>query len=241
MLAYRLLGTSPTSPSEWVMMYALPVAIPAVLAPIVLRRGIRFTIEMREKNARLEEEIVRRRAAEARLEELATIDDLTQVVNRRTFFTRAAELAEASERVHCVIVIDLDHFKTLNDTYGHPTGDHALQMFGQVLVSSVVGDNVIGRLGGEEFGVIMVDSTPEQALAVCETMRLRTAETVHQITASFGLTDWAPVVEGVDAAIGRADAALYRAKQRGRNRTELIKRGDDQGSLISDLAPIARR
>jgi diguanylate cyclase (GGDEF)-like protein len=240
LVAYWLLDVHGMSIGERIAMYGLPILVPAIITPLAMMKTMRFMAVIRESNNRLEREVARREEVEARLEVLASLDDLTQLPNRRTFFGRAAELAQNPDALHAVAVVDLDHFKRLNDTAGHPAGDAALRDFGAMLRTAAA-EAVIGRLGGEEFGLILRDTTIPDAVATCERLRLNTEHLPQTFTASFGLTDWLPADESIDQALGRADAALYRAKQQGRNRVELQQRSEAGRPVISDLSPLARR
>ncbi len=240
LVGYWAAGFSASTATARVVMYGMPVVLPLLIAPPVMLQLLRVAQALHQRTRDLEHEVERRRIAEAKLAQLATVDDLTQVVNRRAFFVRAAELAAAGDPV-CVAVLDLDNFKGLNDTFGHAAGDDALRRMGELLIGIVESIDVVGRLGGEEFGVVLTGNhSCDTALAVVEQIRARTQALGAGLTASIGLTDWAPPDDTIDAALARADAALYRAKQRGRNRVEIIRRGDDIGAL-SDLSPVARR
>lgn len=240
LVSYLALGISANDLPTRLVMYVMPALLPLLIAPVVVLQLLRVAGALHQRTRELEHEVERRRQAEEKLAKLATVDDLTQVVNRRAFFARAAELADTADAA-CVAVLDLDNFKGLNDTYGHAAGDDALRRVGELLIGSLEAVDVVGRLGGEEFGMILTGKQScETALAVAERIRSRTAALGSGLTASIGLTDWAVPDDTIDAALARADAALYRAKQRGRNRVEVIRRGDELGAL-SDLSPVARR
>lgn len=176
-------------------------------------------------------ETTERRQRVAVLEQEAATDALTGLANRRTFDRvlddRLANTPE-DRRIGCFAVVDLDHFKTINDRHGHAMGDAVLKHVAGILQSAVrIGDQV-ARLGGEEFGILLAGATIEQAYIVCEGVRsslearpIRSA-TNHQVivTASVGIAE---IERGAGArlAIETADAALYRAKAQGRNRLSL--------------------
>ncbi len=122
------------------------------------------------------------------------------------------------------IYLDIDHFKSINDRYGHSVGDTVLKEFAQLLMMSVRENDVVGRFGGEEF-VIIVDTTVENANKLAEKLRLKTSQLNfdidHQVTASFGVTEVKPNDNEANL-IRRADMALYRAKASGRNKVVVI-------------------
>ncbi len=151
----------------------------------------------------------------------AATDSLTGLLNRRSFEQKVTELRDKGTHVS-VVMADLDHFKALNDTYGHPIEDRALILFAQTLRSSLRSQDVVGRHGGEEFAVALTDCTASNAQKTLEAVRVRleTALTVAGLphfTVSFGVVD-AGVQEDFPAVLARADAALYTAKREGRDR-----------------------
>ena len=180
----------------------------------------------------LERENRIRRKVEGKFRELATRDMLTGLANRRWFLgTLARELRRARRYGHplCLMVIDLDHFKLVNDTWGHLAGDEMLKQFAANCRDKVRDIDHIGRLGGEEFGVIMPETTPEGARAVAGRLlqAVRDLSVSHEgvevrITASIGL---ACLGEGQDLRelLHAADQAMYQAKLNGRDRLELAQ------------------
>jgi diguanylate cyclase (GGDEF)-like protein len=179
------------------------------------------------------EEIGQREEREKELRRLAETDPLTALLNRRSFAERANKAIEAAERDAqrvSLIIIDLDHFKRINDAHGHPAGDAAIRAFADLLLCIFRGDGVlVGRFGGEEFAVLMrgtqedamektflmQDALAARALPVSETLAL-------SITASCGIASWREG-ETLAALTSRADQALYRAKSEGRNRIALAQ------------------
>nr|WP_300309745.1 sensor domain-containing diguanylate cyclase [Halomonas sp.] len=161
---------------------------------------------------------------------LSETDPLTGVFNRRAFSSRFASIAKRwqSEEVSLgVALIDLDHFKVVNDTYGHEAGDKVLVQVGELLAKSCRKTDLIARMGGEEFCVIMVDVNENGIMAMLNRfldtlskMSVSFADTHISVTASVGalLIDGAP--RDLDFLIGQADRAMYRAKNAGRNRIE---------------------
>ncbi len=165
------------------------------------------------------------------LEKLSHTDELTQIPNRRSLMEQLAqELFHHNRRKRpmALAVIDLDHFKEVNDRYGHQTGDQALFEVARTISDSCRNYDIIGRYGGEEFVIMLPDSKREQALATCERVRQRVennkfchSRQAMRLTISIGLAckDAQEKIE-VEDLFQRADAALYRAKENGRNRVE---------------------
>jgi len=169
-------------------------------------------------SSRLEEEL---RTAQDALQHLAATDPLTGLPNRRHFLRLAGEAmatARGQGRGVCFIMLDLDHFKNINDTYGHKAGDMALCGVARLLQEAALEPDCAGRLGGEEFGILLPAGDLAAACAVAERLRLALAELRpggHAITASLGV---AVGQTDVDALLARADEGLYAAKRAGRNR-----------------------
>jgi diguanylate cyclase (GGDEF)-like protein len=161
----------------------------------------------------------------------ASTDDLTGLLNRRGFVTAARKLIERSEKKHesvSVLVFDLDRFKTVNDRFGHVTGDETLRLFASVAGTTMRASDIVGRLGGEEFVAILPASAD---IAVIAAQRVRRAfETVgatvngHPVSAtvSIGAASGEPGAD-IMALIEAADKALYEAKRNGRNQVSLSK------------------
>lgn len=175
-------------------------------------------------------DLSQQKAREADLERQATTDPMTGVLNRRAFQRRLAELpANEFSCTGVLALLDLDHFKQVNDNWGHAAGDAALLTFADIMRANVRGEDAIGRLGGEEFAILFPGLHPNAARSVCE--RLRVALESAQVETpggSFGVTvsiGLAPICVGVtpEAIFRQADAALYRAKALGRNRSELAE------------------
>ncbi|WP_448208640.1 diguanylate cyclase [Azospirillum sp. sgz302134] len=173
-------------------------------------------------------DITGRKAMEAHLARLATTDPLTGLANRTQFFARAeAEIQRAARyrRPLSILMVDLDHFKRINDTYGHEVGDRALQAFAALCKRTLRQQDCAARLGGEEFAALLPETDGPGALLVAERlraaveeMRLENAPLTLRLTASIGLSEVQPGETGPDAALSRADRALYAAKRAGRNR-----------------------
>ncbi|WP_341304938.1 diguanylate cyclase [Pseudomonas sp. TMP25] len=167
------------------------------------------------------------RRYQRRISALATTDSLTALPNRRGFDLLASQAVQEAWRnssALCALILDLDNFKQLNDSHGHMAGDEVLRSFAHHLRNTVRQSDIICRWGGEEFILLLKDTTPEQARELGEKIRLQTEQTLIrfntvdlQITTSIGLAQL-QADESLEQLITRADRALYRAKQSGRNR-----------------------
>lgn len=193
------------------LSYAL--AIPTLVAPpacYLLASSIYEMTMLRDENQRI-----------------AHTDELTGIANRRSFFERAPKLiatAKAQGDVVSVIIIDIDFFKNINDTYGHKAGDATLIRIADILIDALNGQNaVIGRIGGEEFALLAISKDHEESVTLAERIRRRIKEAFIQsrnmnfsTTASLGLAPLA-ANDDLDEALHRADRALYAAKNAGRD------------------------
>ncbi|MDE1167918.1 MAG: diguanylate cyclase [Pseudomonas sp.] len=154
----------------------------------------------------------------------AQTDELTGLKNRRAFFEQAQQLFHDCKRNQvplCALMLDMDHFKHINDTYGHQVGDEVLRQIGGVISTSFRKADVFGRLGGEEFAVLLPDTSIEVALAIAEQLiqtiaGLRT-EPVQNLTASLGVAATDIRDRDLYNLMNNADKALYQAKALGRN------------------------
>ena len=160
------------------------------------------------------------------LQRSASFDSLTALFNRRTFLESAHRELIRAERQHLqtsVLMLDLDHFKSVNDTYGHTVGDLVLQSFGAVLRASLRSFDVVGRYGGEEFCVLLPGTGINEATAIAERVRAISSQTpvvargaTISYTVSTGVVQASPGV-ALEELVDKADKALYRAKASGRN------------------------
>jgi diguanylate cyclase (GGDEF)-like protein/PAS domain S-box-containing protein len=179
----------------------------------------------------VKEDITQRKALEAELKRLATTDPLTGVANRRRFLQEMEMELIRHKRFRkpaSFLLLDLDHFKQVNDTRGHAVGDLALKHLAELARLRLRRLDLFGRLGGEEFGILLPGTDHQGALALAEIFRGQVASSPAQadsgpvpLTVSIGATTFHPGDPDPDSILARADAALYRAKENGRNRVEL--------------------
>ncbi|WP_374361457.1 diguanylate cyclase [Pseudoduganella danionis] len=218
----------------WVRVLLVALAL-AVLVSVVQAR----TNLLRQRQRALEQQVEERtlvlehtaqelRAANERLFQLATIDSLTGCANRHHFIERARDYLALMERTNqplALLIMDLDGFKQVNDRYGHPFGDEVLRATVKAAQLTIRSTDMLGRMGGEEFAVLMPDTDKEGAWRLAERVRLAIAaaevssgEIRLHPTVSIGLAMRA-AGEQFDALYVRTDVALYAAKEAGRNRT----------------------
>ncbi len=161
----------------------------------------------------------------------AMVDPLTGIANRRSFLQDAQAVAQSyssNPRPTAVLVIDLDHFKSVNDRFGHAIGDRVLEIFADSMREFIRSSDLIGRLGGEEFAAILRDTGKEKAVAAAERLRECFAREAQDVdgrpvcaTVSIGVVHYDGPALDVAELLAQADQALYFAKERGRNRVEL--------------------
>lgn len=184
--------------------------------------------ELIELNVLLRDEHEQRAQMEANLAEAAATDPLTKLLNRRALLglmQHIGEIMQKSGKKCCIATLDIDHFKQVNDRFGHDVGDQVLSAVSAVIRKHLRADEAAARWGGEEFLL----AWPDQTLAVAEQRADRLRELIGEcnfangnlrITASFGIAAWAPS-EPLEAALKRSDKALYCAKAEGRNRVRI--------------------
>ncbi|MEK8086290.1 diguanylate cyclase [Aquabacterium sp. A3] len=168
-----------------------------------------------------------RSKAAALWREQATVDSLTGLANRRRFFDLVARHIPQVRRYGgqaTIVLMDLDHFKRINDTHGHASGDLVLKAFGKLLAASVRDTDLAARIGGEEFAIFMPSTSPHEALIPLERIRQRWASQPtecegHSVaaTVSIGVAGWSPGSDSPEQWLTLADEALYQAKGDGRN------------------------
>lgn len=171
------------------------------------------------------------RASKEELERLANFDSLTGLHNRQAILGKLCELINRAKRYKedfTLIMLDIDHFKRVNDRYGHLTGDEVLEKIATLIRQNIRDTDVAGRYGGEEFIIILPQADLSSARVLAERIRsiIESAEmkdsagNVFAITVSQGLSGWEPG-EDAHSLISRADEALYKVKENGRNRVEI--------------------
>nr|WP_210313218.1 GGDEF domain-containing protein [Rhodopseudomonas rhenobacensis] len=203
----------------------------------VVERLVASTREMQQANSALENRLMTSKLEinnlQHNLEAIraeSLTDPLTGLSNRKHFdraVDDAVRCAAASRQPLALLMIDIDHFKTFNDTYGHLTGDQVLRLVGLSLKQSINGQDIMARYGGEEFAVVLPNTTLLQAIAVAENIRQTvtskelkkksTGEILGRVTISVGVSTLR-ADDDTDALIERADTCLYAAKRNGRNR-----------------------
>jgi diguanylate cyclase (GGDEF)-like protein/PAS domain S-box-containing protein len=183
---------------------------------------------------RVIEDITKRKRLEAELLALATTDALTGLPNRRSFMSR---LEEEYARLHrfnshpvAVLMLDLDYFKSINDTRGHAAGDQVLREVAVLIRDATRRVDLCSRIGGEEFAILLSGATTDAAREFAERLRARIAAAaiVHEghaisVTASIGISAMLASDESADASLLRADGALYHAKDFGRNQVKVVE------------------
>jgi diguanylate cyclase (GGDEF)-like protein len=184
--------------------------------------------------------LFRVKRSQLRFKRLSRLDGLTGIFNHQHFIGEAERmlgLLERKQGAACLISIDLDHFKQINDTYGHAMGDAALKRTVAVCRQLLRPNDLFGRLGGEEFGILVLDRTCEQGALIAERIRQAVEATpvaeegcVVALSASIGVAATGTSGYGLQRLCRDADAALYRAKRGGRNR--VVADGDMDASAL---------
>ena len=226
-----------TEPFSSDMPHPVQVAAYVLILATTLLGSMSFVLMVKERSDR---EIL----------SLAMTDGLTRLLNRHALMQRAeAEFARRSKTPFAVLMIDVDHFKRINDTLGHPTGDEVLRRLAELFGSRLRRCDVLGRYGGEEFCVAAPDTDLDGALALAESLReIVVAEPVATergplpITVSVGVAVCERASQrSLKDVLGEADAALYRAKEAGRNRVMVAGDHPPPKALGSDQAAIRSR
>jgi diguanylate cyclase (GGDEF)-like protein len=202
----------------------------------------RLMLGERERREWLEREVQARthdlEAANQRLSYLATIDPLTEINNRRSFFELAEKffaLSRREEKPLAMVMLDLDHFKQVNDTYGHALGDQVLRHFAATTAGLLRKSDLLGRLGGEEFGIILNDTgidgareLAEKILAAIAATPMRSGRIEIPYTLSIGVAHREAEDVGLEDLYRRADEALYLAKEAGRNQLATVSSAEQR-------------
>ena len=192
------------------------------------------TAELVRTNEKLVREIDERKRMEQRLEAITRTDYLTGILNRRAMTRQIEETIaglEADEDSFCTILVDLDHFKQINDRFGHDVGDRTLRHAVERMTHGVRATDLLGRWGGEEFLIVTpstsLDEATHLAQRLCSNLagsRLRADEVSVAVTGSFGVSRFV-IGEDLDSCLKRTDEALYAAKAQGRNRVVVVPPG----------------
>ncbi len=187
--------------------------------------------ELRELTETLEQKVLQRteelNRQRLKAEYLATVDVLTELNNRRAFYEKSIAVHQEAKRyrhTYSVIVLDVDLFKKVNDTYGHAVGDEALKMLASIIKSALRESDVEGRVGGEEFAITLpnttVDGAVELAQRICNKVEQSALDHENKkilLTVSLGVSEVKPEYKCFDELVAKADKALYLAKNSGRN------------------------
>jgi diguanylate cyclase (GGDEF)-like protein len=198
-----------------------PAVVLSVLVPLVIAPPICWV---------LVNQIWRMYQAEEELRNPASNDSLTGLLSRHAFFSSTnnyVSLATRQQTIFSVMIIDLDHFKAINDKFGQSAGDAVLKHFANVVTNMARGSDITGRLGGEEFAVVLPSTTTREAIEFSDRLHqainkavLKHNDEIIKYTASIGLTSFEPGTSvSIDELLARADLALYQAKREGHNQT----------------------
>ena len=160
-------------------------------------------------------------------EKMARVDELTGISNRRAFFELGGLTHSQTKRTnnpYTIIMIDIDWFKAINDTYGHAVGDCVIKNIANILTSVARKSDVVARIGGEEFAVILTNTPCDKVPLIAERIRVAAEQNTIQVnqqtvnaTVSIGVAEYQPQDTGIDSVLARADKALYQAKESGKN------------------------
>lgn len=233
-------GRDPVGQARWVpaadpssMAFETSVTVPGGFTRelLVVRKSLPGAEGGPQGSIGIATDITARRLMERELHRLAITDALSGVHNRRHLLgILAGAVAQAAHGVEpaSLVMLDVDHFKRINDEYGHAAGDRTIEFVAAEFRQHLRNTDSIGRIGGEEFAILLPGATLKAAGAIAERIRAGIAATPiplpnggeHPITASFGVTQLRPGQDSVEAVLHRADQALYRAKANGRNRIE---------------------
>lgn len=164
----------------------------------------------------------------AKVQSMAITDDLTGLFNRRKFYDYAAQEFERSRRYQrplSVIMMDIDHFKRVNDTYGHAIGDQVLQGWARVIKSNLRNVDILARYGGEEFVILLPETPIDEALRTAERLRISASDATlptrvghMSVTISLGVVNLDDTCRTLEELLDRSDQAMYASKRTGRNK-----------------------
>lgn len=217
--------------NQYGLAIRLNIAMPlAALVPLVVAPPISWVlVGMMLRIYRIEE----------KMRNIASYDSLTGLLSRHAFFesaNRSISLANRHRAAFAVLIIDLDHFKSINDRFGHPAGDAVLKLFADVVNSVARRSDISGRLGGEEFAMLLPSTNTTEALEFCERLHsaigkavLKHQDSVIRYTVSIGLTASSfGNLDSIENLLAHADLALYQAKRDGRNQTAVFNYATDK-------------
>ena len=220
---------------EFILIIFLSLVLISIFTLLYISR--RYKTELKEQYESIDK-IVNERTSELKtglhelekinknLYDIAHTDFLTKTMNRRNFFIHAQNnfiIAEEKDQLLCVVMIDIDNFKKFNDKYGHSVGDKVLVLFAQKIKENITEKTILGRLGGEEFALVISNTRLEDAILKAERLKKKIEEielivdgNILKITASFGVSD-NQNCSNIDEMLQKADKLLYTAKESGRN------------------------
>lgn len=209
------------------MSIMIPWAITVPLGFYMSKQRFRF---FRLTNL-LKEARTNLRQANKALELRANFDGMTGLLNRDSFFSQVDQM-RTDQPANVLMIVDVDHFKNINDSFGHPVGDEALILLSKKFRKILRQNDLIGRIGGEEFGIFLSNTSAPEGQIIGEMIRYEIENTIfephpnmrHVITVSIGVTDVAPHQKRPSIMVN-ADTALFTAKRRGRNRVILFEPG----------------
>jgi len=219
---------------------ALDAGADAFLAKPFSLPELQASLRVLERIVSLEERVaVQARDLEdcyVQLEELTQIDELTQILNRQAVIERLEREVSRASRYRStlsVVLVNLDRFRSINDTHGHPIGDSVLRKAAEILKQSIRNSDCVGRYEGEEFLILLPGISGEDAIHTAERLRrdIESAQfslgpqTALQLTISAGLAEYQPQTDTPNSLLTRADRALYTAKEGGRNRVCMVSGG----------------
>ena len=220
--------------TAFLLVVVMSIAAP-ITAIIMLERHLSKALSLSHRSQEELEQLVKERTraleqAKQGAEHLARTDVLTGLNNRRAFYEYATLLdiqARRQNQSYVILMLDVDHFKAINDNLGHDSGDLVLRMLGEILMDTFRSSDIVGRLGGEEFAVILPKTSMRTALLLANKLRIRIDQAkVHapkgmiHVTVSIGIAHMDRATVTLEQVIANADSALYQAKQNGRNRVE---------------------
>ena len=216
-----------------------------------LRARVQVGIRVAKLQERLAEQVVALETARDELARLASTDQLTGLASRRNWFEKATTELHRSRRYNqpfSLLMADLDFFKHVNDTYGHSVGDDVLKEFATVLRRECRDSDVVGRLGGEEFAVLLPQTALKSAYDVatrivtsCRAVSVSTPQGVVTFTCSIGVTEVADADAALEDVLERCDAAMYQAKRGGRNGVQVLAAGSTPAAATAQTAVTSGR